>query len=496
MKIKNRIFDHSQEVTKSGLRSLVDAQKSAEIFKNEILKGKSTDSKGVEKSNLIEIVKVIEDFSEIIFNGGFDIETQKYLDLNELSLKMEDFLRGGEKESDKLSKDFSLNSLGFVVSQTITRLVTKLDSIDLEAWQFVSRELIMEEGSVIYNVVISDQGHSTSRIAEGGEYNSFKLDSTEDYIKTSGGKVGVKASYSEEAAKRAGVVAIRMLAEAAVADIKKFKTLEALHLLEANAHTYYDALDEAKMPSGVSYVTPSKKNGTLLMRDMEKFFSDTQNKGFEIDVVFLNPLALPIFMNEPAIKEHLEKTANITFIIPKKNKTIAQNMFTKMTKITSNSEKAAEGQSFDIPSNLIKNKNLNVIVTPIANFHAEGSTIIKPETRYSKAPQVGHKEAPFACADLLLVDSSRALTFVHDGRGIMSDTIVNKLRDVTDIKFKTYYHFLLDKDHGVFAFRNMRITDDVFDPKQKLITTISHSDLYPTPAVPGKTAKTTAPGKQ
>ena len=67
---------------------------------------------------------------------------------------------------------------------------------------------------------------------------------------------------------------------------------------------------------------------------------------------------------------------------------------------------------------------------------------------------------------------------MHDGRGIMSDTIVNKLRDVTVLKFKTYYNFLMDKDHGVFSFRNITITDDVFDPIQKLNVNINHSEIW------------------
>ena len=45
----------------------------------------------------------------------------------------------------------------------------------------------------------------------------------------------------------------------------------------------------------------------------------------------------------------------------------------------------------------------------------------------------------------------------------MSDTVQNKLVDTEEIKFKTYYQFVVDKDHGIFAFRNINMTRDVVD---------------------------------
>jgi hypothetical protein len=210
---------------------------------------------------------------------------------------------------------------------------------------------------------------------------------------------------------------------------------------------------------------------------MEKFFAETQARGFDVDVIFINPLAYQIFLYEPNVRAYIEKTAGVHFLVPKKRNTIFHNQFTRMTKVTSNTQKAAEGSEVIAP-NLIMNKPLNIIVTPIVKFHTKGETIFTPATRYTSKPVVS-QAAPNNCADIILVDSSRALTYVHDGRGIMSDTIENKLRDVTQIKFKTYYSFLLDRDHGVFAFRNINITDDIFDPYQKVVATMSHADIWP-----------------
>lgn len=482
MKFRNRIFDHSQAVMKGAIKSFADGHKGVGIFNDNAMKG-TTKVGEVETPNIVEVVKRIEDFALIIKNGGFDVETQQHMTLDQISIAMDRFVTGlddldKDGKPQPITHDFSLNTLGFVVQQTITRLVSMMDKVELEAWMYVSREMVLEEGTVIYNVVMGNDGHATTRVAEGGEYNTFRLESTEDYIKTSGGKVGIMAMYSEEAARRAGASAIALLTEAALADMKRFKSVEALNLLEANAKTYYDGLNPEKMPTGRSYKDPSKANGTLLMRDMETFFADTQAQGFDVDVIFINPLAYAIFLYEPSVRAYFEKHANVQYLVPKKRETIQHNMMTKMTKMTSNTSKVAEGHEVVAP-NLISNKKFNIIVTPIVKFHKKGSQIFDPKTRYTPNKVVQHQSAPNHCADVLLIDSGRALTYVHDGRGVMADKIENRLRDVTQLKFKAYYSFLLDKDHGVFAFRNIHITDDIFDPIQKLHTTIAHSDIFP-----------------
>ncbi|MGL5716469.1 MAG: hypothetical protein ACRCXX_14130 [Cetobacterium sp.] len=480
MKIKNRIFEMGQDNLRAALQSFGDAHSDAKKFSVDKLKSTIKDEEGADTGipAIIEVVNRIEDFASTIFNNGYDSQTQEHLTVNELNERMEDFLREASKTG--LAHDFSVNTLGFVVQQTITRLVSMMEQPDLEAWMLVSKELVMAQGSVIYNVMVGVDGHATSRVAESGEYNTFRLESTEDYIKTNYGKVGIMASYSEEALRQAGVQAIKMLTDAALNDMKRFKSLEAIHLLESNARTYFDGLDPNKMPTGRSYFDPTKENGTLLMRDMEKFFASTQAQGFDVDVIFINPLAYAIFLHEPNVKAYIEKTAGVHFLVPKKRNTIAFNQFTRMTKVTSNTSRVKEGHEVIAP-NLILNKSLNIIVTPIVKFHNMGEPIFVPSTRYTKNPIVQHEAAPNNCADVLLVDSSRALTYVHDGRGVMADTVENRLRDVTHIKFKSYYGFLLDKDHGVFAFRNINITDDVFDPIQKVNVTLQHSEIFPKP---------------
>jgi hypothetical protein len=461
----NRIFDYSQEVVKDALRTLTLANKKERRLKDEITKS---------PEQLIEVAKRIEDFAEIISNNGFDANTQRHLTIDDLNIEMEDFTR-------EHIKDFSLNALGFVVTQTITRLVTKMQTPEIDAWMFASQDLILQEGTTIYNVIIGD-AHGTSRVAEGGEYNSFSLDSTEDYIKTTG-KIGIKASFSEEASRRCGASAIAMLTEAALRDMKRFKSVEAIRLLEANAKTVMDGLKgtagyapawdaTAIAPTGVSRKTQTK-NGSLLLSDMESIIADTQNSGYDVDVIFINPLALRILTSEPSVREYLEKTANMHFLVPKRKASVARNLVTKLKQDNAKGVKGAEGQEFAIPSAMLMNKQFNIVVTPIVKFHKSGEAIYTPASRYGTTKVTLLATAPTACSDVIFVDSSRALTHVHDGRGIMSDRIENNLRDVTDIKFKEYYSFLLDKDHGVFAARNITVTTDVFDPKLHTHVTIA-----------------------
>lgn len=487
--LNKRIFEYSQEIMKDALQSFVYAQnKNKALDPTALAEGVTVDENGTEKPFIMEAVSRIEDFANIIYNNGFDVNTQRQLKIGELSDMMEEFINtevtlSNHSGQRRLGKDFALSTLGFAVSQTITRLVSKMEYNDLEAWMLVSRDMIMEDGAVYYNVVYGSTGEAaTTRLAEGGEPNTLTLESTEDYIKTSGGKVGVMIAYSEEASRRCGIQAIKMLTEAAIIDMKRFKTIEAIRILETNARTYFDGLNPDIMPSGTSLQNPNIKNGAIIYKDLETFIGDAQTLGFDIDVIFVHPLAMKVFYREPAIKEYLERTANIKYLVPKKRQTIVQNLLTKLTKTTSGTQKAAEGEEFTVPQ-LLTNKQLNVIVTPIVKYHKINEDIFDPKTRYSKVPKVQYaydssKPRLYPCTDILLVDSGRALTHSHDGRGIISDKIEDRLHDVTQIRFKEYYNFLLDKDHGIFAFRNISVTDDVFNRYEKPVVTISHADLW------------------
>lgn len=483
--LNKRIFNYSQEIIEDALSKLIDAQKEKRALEPETLAAINKDTK---QPMIVEIASRIEDFANIIYNNGFDINGQKYVSFYELSDMMEKYAKSDVALSDgstrKITKDDSLSSLGFFVSQTINRLVTKIDYDDFDAWMLVSRDSIIPNGTVFTNIVYAVSGEAaTTRVSEGGEFNTLHLESTEDFVKTNYGKVGVMVTFTEEAARRCGVQVLNQLTEAALIDIRRYKSVEAIRLLESNAKTYFDGLDPKLMPSGRSIQSPDTLNGSLLYRDFEKFMSEAQFNGYNIDVIFVHPLALKIFYREPAIKEYLEKTANIKYLIPKKRPSIVHNVLTKWTKKASGTNQAAKGESFNVPQ-LLANKMLNVIVTPLVSYHRIKDDILDPATRYTASPKVKYKyesskERLAPCSDILLIDSSRALTHVHDGRGIITDRIDNRLQDSTIIKFKTYYSFILDKDHGVFAFRNISVTDDVFDPYQKPVIMMNRTDIFP-----------------
>lgn len=483
MKINKRLHKRSNDLVEKAVKAFVDAHNKENIFSKAALTSEVSDEAGnLAQTVIIEVANRIEDFAEIISNNGFDVNKQKNITLADLDNEIA-ALRNEKIGELSLSQDNSMSSLGFLISQTITRLVTKVEFDSLEAWQMVSKDLQMEEGQVIYQVVLGLMGHGAGRIPEGGEYKTFSLSSTEENIKTSSGKVGVYATYSEEAARRAGMQAIKLITEAAVADISRFKTFEAISLLEANAKTVLDGLDPTKMPSGRSFKKPEVANGTLLMRDLENFFCKAQMNGHDVDVVFIHPLAYSIFYKEPAIKEWMKETANVQFLVPKKKQTIYHNLITKLTKTTTGTAQAAKGVEINVP-NLLTGKTFNIVVTPMVKYHGTVGPIFEPTTRYTENPKPQYTETrPYPCTDILLIDSERALSYVHDGRGIICDKVEDRMRDLTKIKFKTYYSFILDKDHGVYAFRNISITDDVYNPYKNPVHVINHSDVFPSEKV-------------
>lgn len=462
----NRIFDYNDLQIKDAVKGFMELNKERKVLNTDAFK--EDPEKGV------EFIKQIEDLADAIYHDGFDANTQTKMSLADLSEKIETLAKDfNENAGRNVIKDFSASSLGFFAQQVINRLVTRIETQELEAWQFISRDLVLEDATVFYTIVIGENGSpATTRVAEGGEFKTLNLESTEDYIKTSKGKIGVFVTLTEEAIKRNGAALLTALCSAAINDIKRYKSLEAVRLIEANGRTVLDGLDPTKMPSGVSFANPATKNGTLLLGDLESFFFETQHSGYDVDTIFIHPLAWKVFFSEPNIKKYLKETANIWFMIPKKMPTVAQNQLTKWAKV--HGPILEKEEHLAVPQ-LITNKTLNVIVTPLVSFFKKGTAITTPGTRFTIKPTVQHASAPNDVTDIILCDSSRCLTHVHDGRGIISDKIEDKMVDVTKIKFKNYYNFVLDKDHGVFAFRNINVTDDVFDPKsENRVISIEH----------------------
>ena len=455
--MKKRIIEYNKEQIKDSLQSFLSLNRERAVVNEEKFKENLQDG--------IDFVKRIEDFSEIILNDGFDVETQRKFTMKDLSLEIEKTAMEFSEKTGTSIKDFSASSLGFFSEQIINRVITKIQYNDFEAWQFVSKELKLEDSTVFYTVVVGENGSpATSRVAEGGSFKTINLDSSEDYIKTAKGKVGVMVSVSEEALRRNGIAFLNALISAAINDMKRYKSFEAIKLLEAHAKTALDGLDTSNpklKPSGRSFENPSVKNGTMLLGDLEKFLYQAQTSHFNIDVIFLHPLAYNVIYKEPNVRQYLKETANIRFMIPTKVETVYQNVLTKWKHSTGEAVYKTKKES--VPQ-LIQNKNLNIIVTPLVSFFPKGSTVYTPKSRFTKNPQSQYANVSANCTDILLCDSSRALTYVHDGRGIVSDKVEDRLVDVTHIKFKENYSFVLDKDHGVFAFRNITVTDDIYDP--------------------------------
>lgn len=491
--MSKRLFEHTEKQMKDALRSFFYTDEERKVFSKGVLKETFVNDEQEEESVINDVVTQIEDLVDIVMNDGFDAQTQTFVNIEKFAERIEDLsnkkyeLKDGTKVS--LLKDNSISSLGFFVQQTINRLVTKVNYPEIEAWKFVSRDLVMEDGTVLYDIVFETQGNeATTRVAEGGDFKTLELKSTEDAVKTNKGKVGVKVQYFEEAARRVGPQILKMLVEAAIADIKRFKAREALQLLECHAKNYFDGLNTAgsgtaglniKAPSGRKYSDPKKKNGALLFSDLTQFLREAQTDGFDIDTIFLHPLAYGVFYNEPNVKAYLKENANVFYLVPKKRRTLAINIFQKLAKERSKGAAVYEGEEFEVPQ-LITGKKLNLIVTPLVSFFAPHSFISLPITRFSQAPTQWYADSgDVPVTDILLCDSSRALTHLHDGKGIITGKMEDRIRDVTEIKFKTYYQFILDKNYGVFAFRNIPITNDVFDPNTPAQVVLTHKDIYP-----------------
>lgn len=466
-----RFVEYDKEQIKDSLQSFLSLNKERAIVDDKLFKDNAEDS--------LEFVKRIEDFSEIIINNGFDVQTQKNFSMRDLSLEIEKTIKDYSEKTGKSIKDFSASSLGVFSQQILNRVVTKIQYNDFEAWQYVSKDMLLEDSTVFYTVVIGEEGSpTTARVAESGEFKTINLESTEDFIKTSKGKVGVMVAYSQEALERNGLALINTLLSAAINDMKRYKSLEAIRLLEAHANTALDGLSSTPTlkPSGRSFKNPIQQNGTLLLGDLEKFLYQAQNSHFNIDVIFLHPLAWNVIYKEPNIREYLKETANIRFMIPAKMETIYQNAVTKWNH---NVGKAVyKTEKMEVPQ-LIKNKNLNIIVTPLVSYFTKGSTVYSPATRFTTAPVAQYTSVSENCTDILLCDSSRSLSYVHDGKGITVDRIEDKMVDVTKIKLKERYGFVLDKNHGVFAFRNITVTDDVYDPTaNQPIITLKRNEVF------------------
>ena len=169
--MKQRFVEYDNKQLKDALISFLNLDKERNVI--DTLTFKNNKEAG------LDFLKRVEDFSELILNNGFDVETQKKMSLQDLSNEIDASLRDFKESTGKdLIKDFSSSSLGFFAQQIINRLVTKIQVEDLEAWKFVSKDLLLEDATVFYTLVLGETGGpATSRVAESGEFKTLNLES-------------------------------------------------------------------------------------------------------------------------------------------------------------------------------------------------------------------------------------------------------------------------------------------------------------------------------
>ena len=135
-----RFVEYDKEQIKDSLQSFLSLNKERAIVDDKLFKDNAEDS--------LEFVKRIEDFSEIIINNGFDVQTQKNFSMRDLSLEIEKTIKDYSEKTGKSIKDFSASSLGVFSQQILNRVVTKIQYNDFEAWQYVSKDMPLEDSTV------------------------------------------------------------------------------------------------------------------------------------------------------------------------------------------------------------------------------------------------------------------------------------------------------------------------------------------------------------
>ena len=435
------------------------------VFDSMIMKTKSYDPQLIdlaseeENENLKDSIQKVEDLAYAFTHGGISADSGRYMSPSDIQTAL------------KAMADSGIGTTSVLTQTIITRAVQMIPE-PTSIWQLFTRVISYVPGTQVVTPYIGS-AHATTMIPQAGEYPIISVDKDQETV-ASTNKYGVAIEFTEETIKSANYDIITLYMSKAVEDMSRFKNIEAINKLMSKATILYDNLDEANAKLGGTTgrsLTSGAENKTFNLRDLFRAIMYGINNGVYYDTLLLSTFGYMIFMNDPCLRDFVRANGGPIFRMP--TGTVGQEREFSRGANAASGTGSYNNLTYSIPAEL-SNMNLKFVVTPFVPTYQKGDTVyrtyafenVKPVPYLiTSGPDAGKS---VVCGndmltDLVLIDSSNALVCLQE-EGITTDKVENRLIDVTKIKFKERYKFVIsERGRGIAIMKNIAINEDTFD---------------------------------
>lgn len=445
---------------------LTDAAKSFErVFKVENAgKAITANREFANPSFRRRLVSDIENLAHVIVNDGLDPVTGEYMTMKDLQDNLSE-LAGS-------MKDFGTGAGSIITRQVVTRSIEKLPE-EGTIHQYFTKKLAVRTNEEIILPAIGSVASAALDMGPNTEPHILSV-STDATMIAKCGRSGIAVHLQHEAIRLSKYNLLKLYLTEAKNSLRRWKDIKAVRKTFNGATVVFDNLapEEAIMgkTSGRSF-KDSALNGSFTLKDFFAMFLYGIEKGIYCDTVLVSTIGWMVFMNDPIMKNFIEKNGGVIFRGPQG--TIGMDLDPYRAMLSGTRPERTQ-ISPTIPSGLM-NVNFKFIVTPFVPFYSEGQTIYKNLIWTRGVEQESYKIKTGSDAgkdvkcgkdkitNLIMLDSSKAILHLEE-EGVKTAEENDMLREFHRIHLTERYDFAVMYDGaGVLVAKNITVTDDTLD---------------------------------
>ena len=410
------------------------------------------------------LVSDIESLSEVLINDGLDPVTGDYMSMKDLQSNMAALA--------ETVKDFGTGAGSIITRQVITRSIEKLPE-EGTIHQYFTKKLAVRTNEEIILPAIGSVANASLDMGPNTEPHILSV-STDAAMVAKCGRSGIAVHLQHEAIRLSKFNLLKLYLTEAKNSLRRWKDIKAVRQTFNGATTLFDNLAPEDSVLGATTCRSFKDstlNGSFTLKDFFAMFLYGIEKGIYCDTVLVSTIGWMVFMNDPIMKNFIEKNGGVIFRGPQGTIGMDLDPYRAMISGT-RPEKTHITPS--IPSGLM-NVNFRFIVTPFVPFYSEGQTIYKnliwtkgvSQTPYT-VKEGSNAGQPVKCGkdkmtNLIMLDSSKAVLHLEEEQ-VKTAEENDMLREFHRIHLTERYDFALMYDGaGVLVARNIVVTDDTLD---------------------------------
>lgn len=404
-----------------------------------------------------KVIANIEDLAYALTHNGINPQDGTHMSPQDISAAI-----------DFMAKDFGVGPSGILTQQVVTRGIEMLEPIE-SIYQMFSTPMQYKTGTQVIIPYVGETAGARD-VGPSQEYPILSLDESAEVIANCG-KSGIAVQLPEETMRNANYPIFNLYLSKARDSLARWKDNKAVRHVLTKSTVLFDNLEEAGAVYGKTTgrsIKTGNLNGTFTIRDLFKMYMYGVKNGYTMDTLIMSTWGYLLFMNDPTLRAFVEHNGGVIFAAPNGKVGKSRNEIAKQSRETGMG--SFNKLSYDIPKALM-NVGFKIIVTPYVPVYQKGDVVYKMlnyDYTSQKVPYLDGGGQPVKCGndpmtDIVMLDSSNCLLYLEE-EGVTSDTIENKMYEVTTVKMRERYKFAeLEKGRAIVSARNLSITEDTLD---------------------------------